>query len=300
MKSRSRCSAALEDRGVVALSGADANEFLQGIVTNNVEAVTERRAVYGALLTPQGKFLHDFFLFRIAETLYLDCEAARRDDLMRRLKMYRLRADVGIEDAGASLAVYALFGDGAAGALGIDETEGAASPFGGGAVYTDPRTASLGVRAALPPDRAASVLAEAGFADSAPDAYDSLRIGLGVPDGSHDMELEKSLPLEYGFDDLNGVDFEKGCFIGQEVTARMKRRGLVRKRLLPVDIDGGAPAPGAPVMRGDVEVGEMRASSGHSGLALLRLDRIAGDGAELTAGGARIAPHKPGWIHLPD
>lgn len=295
MSSRSGTWVALADRGLIAVAGADTRDFLQGVVTNDMETVSESRAVYAALLTPQGKYLHDFFVFRIGDVLYLDCEAARCDDLMRRLAVYRLRADVTIEDAGDAFAVYALFGAGVWSAAGIAPREGAAAPFGGGAAYADPRTAALGARAALPSDRAAAVLAGTGFAEADVAAYDGLRIRLGVPDGSHDMEPEKSLPLEYGLDDLNGVDFNKGCFIGQEVTARMKRRGLVRKRLLPVDIDGAPPAPGATVQRGDHEAGEIRAILDGAGLALLRLDRIAPEGPDLTAGGARITPHKPDW-----
>lgn len=295
-----RSFAALSGRGLIAVSGADAREFLQGVITNDIETVSQGRAVYAALLTPQGKYLHDFFIFQIGEVLYLDCEAARRDDLMRRLKMYRLRADVGIEDASGALAVYVLFGDGTAEAMGVAAAEGAASTVDGGIAYTDPRTAALGVRCALPADRAESVLAKAGFEQTDDVAYDALRIGLGVPDGSRDMELEKSLPLEYGLDDLNGVDFEKGCFIGQEVTARMKRRALVRKRLLPVEIDGAMPAPGAAVKRGDQEAGEIRAVSGDAGLALLRLDKLTADGPDLTADGARLIPYKPDWAILPD
>lgn len=298
MSSSSGTWVALPDRGLIAVTGADVCEFLQGIVTNDMETVTDSRAVYAALLTPQGKYLHDFFVFRIGGVLYLDCEAARRDDLMRRLAIYRLRADVALEDASDDFAVHALFGADVWDAAGIAPQEGFAAPFGGGAVYADPRTAALGARAALPPDRAARVLAEAGFAEADHATYDGLRIGLGIPDGSRDMDLEKSLPLEYGFDDLNGVDFEKGCFIGQEVTARMKRRNLVRKRLLPVGIDGAPPAPGTTVQCGDHDAGEMRAILDGAGLALLRLDRLAPDGPDLTAGGARITPHKPDWAEF--
>lgn len=298
MSSDSGTWVALADRGLIAVAGADACDFLQGIVTNDMDTVSDSRAVYAALLTPQGKYLHDFFVFRIGGVLYLDCEAARRDDLMRRLAIYRLRADIAIEDASDGFAVYALFGADMWDAAGIAPREGAAAPFGGGAAYADPRTTALGARAAVPSDRAVQVLAEAGFAEADHATYDRLRIGLGVPDGSRDMEPAKSLPLEYGLGDLNGVDFDKGCFIGQEVTARMKRRGLVRKRLLPIDIDGAPPAPGATVQRGDHEAGVIRAILDGAGLALLRLDRIAPEGPGLTAGGARITPHKPDWAEF--
>lgn len=297
---------ALAHRSLVSVSGPEARGFLQGIVTNDMDAVSPHRAVYAALFTPQGKYLHDFFVIQIGDTLTLDCEAARRDDLMRRLGIYRLRAQVTITDAGGGRAVYALFGAGALEAAGLDAAEGAAAPFGGGIAYTDPRNRALGARAVLAPDDAAVSLAGAGFAEADGAAYDRLRIGLGVPDGSRDMAVEKSFPLEFGLDDLNGVDFDKGCFVGQEVTTRMKRRGLVRKRLFPVVIEGAPPAPGTAVMQNDVEAGEVRTvmegvGSGGVGLALLRLDRLATDpstGPALTAGGARIVPHKPDWVNF--
>lgn len=286
---------ALEDRALVAVSGEDSRGFLQDLITADVTKVSPETAVHGALLTPQGKYLHDFFIFEIGGTLCLDCESDRRDDLLRRLGVYRLRAKVVIEAADDDLGVHALIGDGAAAALGLAAEPGRAATRDGGIVFVDPRLTTMGARAVLP---APAALEAAGFAAGDRAAYDALRLGLGVPDGSRDLVIEKALALENGFEELNGVDFDKGCYIGQEITARMKHRALVRKRLLPVAIDGPAPPTGTPVMRGAVEAGEMRSAADGRGLALLRLDHVAAaakDGPGLTAGNATLHPRKPDW-----
>jgi folate-binding protein YgfZ len=240
----------LDARGVLRVAGEDRQSFLQGIVSNDVAKAGPERALWSAFLTPQGKFLHEFFLAESGDAILLDCEAARLADLRRRLSIYKLRSKVTLEDASADLAVAVLFGPGALEALGLAETPGRAAPFAGGLAYVDPRLAALGARALLPRAEAAAALAAAGFAQGALADYDRLRISLGVPDGSRDLEVEKSILLENGFDELHGVDWNKGCYMGQELTARTKYRALIKKRLLPVEIDGPAPAPGTPITAG--------------------------------------------------
>ncbi len=273
----------LEDRAILEVSGEDARAFLQGLITNDIEKVSATEAVYAALLTPQGKYLFDFFIVANGDALWLDCEAAGRETLRRRLAMYRLRAKVEI-DAGLDHEVHAAIGDNAlAAARQIDTALS----------FADPRIAGLGARAIVAP-AARPDLTGAGLRAGARADYDRLRIRLGVPDGSRDLVPEKSFLLENGFEALNGVDFEKGCYVGQEVTARMKHRALVRKRLVPVRIEGAAPPEGAPVHRGEIEVGEMRSSSGALGLAMLRLEAIAAAGP-LRAGPARLTVERPEW-----
>ena len=280
--------APLADRAVIAVAGADAHGFLQGLVTNDVDRVAPDRAIYAALLTPQGRYLFDFFIVEIDGTLHLDCEAARRDELLRRLAMYRLRAKVSLASADG-LATIAAFGEGAVDALGLAENAGVARRFAGGVAYVDPRNAKAGVRVLAPPDAARAALEAAGFRDGQFSDYDTMRIAAGLPDSGRDMVAERALLLELGFEALNGVDFEKGCYVGQEVTTRMKRRDLVKKLLMPVMIEGRAPEPGTKILRGDVEAGELRSSGDGAGLALLRLDMVDG-GVALTAGEARIVP----------
>ena len=290
-----RTALILESRGILRASGADTRPFLQGMISNDIERLSASRALWSAFLTPQGKFLHEFFLSldpRDPEAILIECEAARRDDLKRRLTLYKLRSKVAIEDANDDFVAAVLFGPGTAGALGLPDEPGAAAGFAGGTAFMDPRLADLGARAVLPRATAQTALSDAGFGAAAPEDYDRLRISLGIPEGSRDLEVERSPLLENGFDELHGVDWDKGCFMGQELTARTKYRALIKKRLVPVEIEGPAPDPGTPVMRGDKDVGTMRSSADGIGLALLRLDALGG---ELSAGGAKLTPRKPAW-----
>jgi len=285
----------LTGRGVVAVGGAEARAFLQRIVTNDIDTVAPDRAVYAALLTPQGRFLHDFFVCQIGDSLFLDCEAARADDLARRLKVYRLRAPITIANESARYVAAALFGERALAVLQLAPEPGRAAAFGGGVVFVDPRLAALGARAVVPRGEVDPPAAR-GFQPTDESEYDRLRLAHGVPDGSRDLPVEDALLMEAGFDALNGLDWQKGCFIGQEVTARMRYRGLVKKRLLPVRLDGPAPEPGTPVMADGREVGIMRSGAGDRALALLRLEAVAAaaaGGAPLTAGGAALTAEVP-------
>lgn len=290
--------ALLMDRGLIAVEGEDAPTFLQGLVSNDVERVGVDRAVHAAFLTPQGKYLHDFFIIGIDGALVLECENERRDDLIERLSAYKLRSKVTLGAVAGEYVIAALFGDGALEALGLPQEEGRAVPFGGGVAYVDPRLAAAGARAVILRKRFVNVLQRHDFKAVPPADYETLRLSLGLPDGSRDMVVEKSILLENGFDELNGVDWDKGCFLGQELTARTKYRGLIKKRLMPVAIDGPLPAPGTPVMLDGKEVGEMRTGHQAIGLAMIRLEHLekaAGAGADFTAGEARLTPRKPDW-----
>jgi len=280
----------LEQRGVLAVAGPDRRNFLQGLVSNDVMKVGPERAVHAALLTAQGKYLHDFIMVERDEAIWLDAEADRLADLKRRLTMYRLRAKVGVAECPA-LGVAAAFGDGALAALGLPQDAGFARPAAGGVVLVDPRLAALGARIIGERTRLADL--PGGFAPADAAAYDLHRLLLGVPDGSRDLVPEKSILLEAGFDELHGVDWAKGCYVGQELTARTKYRGLIKKRLLPVQIDGPAPPPGTVVTAAGKEAGEMRSSQDGIGLALLRLDALD---QPLAAAAARLTPRRPGWM----
>tara|TARA_R110001592_G_scaffold126059_6_gene336610 strand:+ start:3469 stop:4368 length:900 start_codon:yes stop_codon:yes gene_type:complete len=287
----------LEDRGVLAISGDDARTFLQGLISNDINKVSATHAIHAALLTPQGKYLHDFFITEApGGGLLMDCERARLEDLAKRLKLYKLRAKVTIEDQSDAWLVAALPG----GTGTPDADAGAAAVKDGGVLYTDPRLAALGARAILPADSADATLTGLGLSAGDRAAYDLLRLDLGVPDGSRDMVVDKSILLESGFDELNGVDWKKGCYMGQELTARTKYRGLIKKRLLPVEIEGALPEAGTPITLDGKEVGEVRstaaAGSGGRGLALIRLEHL--EAGPFEAAGAKVTPRKPDWAVL--
>lgn len=285
----------LEDRAVLAVGGPERASFLQGLVSNDTAQVGSERAVYAALLTAQGKYLHDFMLAECGDAIWIEAEAARLADLKRRLTLYRLRAKVTLAER-PDLAVAAVF-DGAA--LGLPPQPGAARRLGDGIAFTDPRLAALGARLIAPREALRRVLTDSGLARTEFAEYDRLRLGLGIPDGSRDLLPDKSILLEAGFDELNGVDWNKGCYIGQELTARTKYRGLIKKRLFPVAIDGPAPAPGTMVTQDGRDAGEMRSSRDGIGLALLRLEAVA-KGERLVAGDTVIKPLTPEWMQLPE
>ena len=269
-------AAYLEDRGVVRVSGEDAPSFLQGLLTNDVQTLKPGEARYAGLLTPQGKILFDMIVVRVEsgsdDALLIDCAAAQAADLAKRLGFYKLRAKVAIANESEGLGVVALWGENR-------ETPPNA------VVYVDPRDRRLGRRAILP-------RAEAGaFGTESVATYEALRIDAVAPKGGVDFAYGDAFPNDANLDLMHGVDFGKGCYVGQEVVSRMKHRGTGRKRVARVTLAADAPPPGTPVLDGELPVGTLGSSSGREALALLRLDRVeeakvAGRG--LTAGGVGL------------
>jgi tRNA-modifying protein YgfZ len=277
----------LDDRGVLRVGGPERIAFLQGLITNDVATIEPGTARYAWLLTAQGRFLHEMIVRDDGDSLLLDVESARRADLLKRLGRFRLRAKVELADVSQDFTVWAAWGA-APGAAG----EGPAWEWPGLAmVHPDPRLASLGWRALLPTGADA-------HATATRDDWDLHRLALGVPDGSRDCPVEEALAVESDLDLLQGVAWDKGCYVGQELTARTHFRGLVKKRLAPVRIAGAAPAFGSVLVdRDGKEQGEMRSSNGDRGLALLRLDAIR-TGAVLTGGDATLTVERPDWLTL--
>ena len=295
----------LPARGVIGIEGSDAREFLQNLVSNDVRRLARDHALYALLLTAQGKFLHDFFLAEAADggaAISLDCEGDRVADLLRRLTLYRLNADVVLGDISERHVVAAAFGPGTAEAIGLAGSPGSAAAFAGGIAFVDPRLAALGVRAILPRATAESELAAAGFVPAEAGTWDRLRLAHGVPDGSRDIEIERTFPLEAGLDALHGIDYGKGCYIGQELTARTHYRGTVRKRLFPVTVEGPLPEPGTEVRLGDASAGEIRSGRDGAAIALLRIEHVEQSQAEntpFTAGGSTLRALRPDWFAPP-
>jgi tRNA-modifying protein YgfZ len=268
--------AALPERGVIEVGGEDRANFLQGLVSNDVTQAIPGRSVWAALLTPQGKWLADFFILADGDRLLLDCERALTPLLLQRLARFRLRSKVTLR-AAEEFSVYAAWGG--------TPTE---TPTRQAVVAPDPRLPEAGWRLVSATPLPATVFE----AD-----WDRHRLALGLPDGSRDLEAEKTILLEAGFDELNGVSWTKGCYMGQELTARTKYRGLVKRRLVPVAVSGGLPPPGTPVLRNAVDVGTMRSGRDQSGLAVLRIDALHDT---LTCGGATLTPRVPAWMALPE
>lgn len=279
----------LPKRGLISLTGEDRFSFLQGMISNDVEPVKNGKAVWAAYLSPQGKYRHDFFVVPYGDALLLDCEGGDRlMDLGTSLRRHVLRAEVALGMGPRDACIVAW---------GKDMP--AVPEVSGGIVFTDPRHDAMGVRVFAPLDKARSALTALGFTETDWEAWDRHRIKLGVPDGSRDLVPDKSILLENGFDELNGIDWDKGCYVGQELTARTRYRGLVKKRLLPVTIVGPSPDEGTQVLANGKDAGTLFSVSGQIGLALLRVAALK-EQAPLEANDARLYPEYPDWFTLPD
>ena len=302
-------TAHLSDRGVVRVSGADARPFLDGLVTCDLDKVGPDRPRFGALLTPQGKLLFDFLLFEAPQDagggFYLDCLRFMAPDLAKRLGFYKLRAKVAVEDLSETLAVVAGWGD----APKPDDAIGL--------VGDDPRLKALGWRAIVAAEDAAALAsppggeaesreARPGEGESATPghgAYHAHRIALGVPEGGKDFLFNDTFPHEALMDQLNGIDFDKGCYIGQEVVSRMQHRGTARTRIVPVVYEDGFTAePWSEVTAGERRLGKVGTGANGRGLVMIRLDRAAdalAAGETIRAGGMPVRIEKPGFIGFP-
>jgi len=275
-------AAFLDDRAVIAISGPEARPFLQGLVTNDVATgLAPGSGLYTALLSPQGKILFDFFVTEGDGALLLDVARDSAEALLRRLKMYRLRAKVEIE-ARPQLGVF----------LNLKgHPSNRPTPYAERAVsFTDPRSPELGVRSI-------GAIAEMPANLPGPHAYHQRRLNLGVPEAG-DFGTEKIFALDAGLDELNGVSFTKGCYVGQELTSRMKHRSTARKRILGVEGKTALPAAGTTIRRGGADIGEMLSSSGMQGFALVRLDRLDESSDDILAGEIPVALTKPAWLGL--
>jgi len=281
-------AALLPDRGVVKVAGAEARTFLNGLLTTDVTKVSPEQARFGALLTPQGKIIVDCIVAEAPAAdgggFFLDCPRALAPGLVEKLNFYKLRAKVTCEDLSEVLGVMAVWD-------GTGATEY-------GLIYSDPRLPALGQRVMLPPHLAKETAADLGAEVFEAQAYEAHRIAQGVPRGGVDFIYGDAFPHATDMDQLEGVDFDKGCYVGQEVVSRMEHRGTARNRVVPIDASNFAPDAGVPVMAGDRQVGITGSHAGNRGLAMLRLDRVAdarAAGTPLTAGGVAIEPRKPDW-----
>ena len=255
--------ARLDSRALIRVSGPDARSFLHNLLTQDVETLKDGEMRFGALLSPPGRLLFDLFLIGETDAVLLDVAAERREALMQRLSMYKLRAQVEVV---------------------VDDRPVFASwPEVATEFVVDPRLSELGGRA-YGGDPASSAT-EANYA--------AHRLALGAPDPFADAGSDRTYPIEANFDLLNGIDFRKGCFVGQETTSRMKRRGTIKNRMLPLSFDGPPPAFGAEVLNGERRAGEALSGTTNAAMALMRLDRSEG---ELMVDGRTARAWRPGWM----
>jgi folate-binding protein YgfZ len=279
--------ALLPDRGVVSVTGEDAGKLLQGVITNDMGLLELQPALHAGLLTPQGKILFDFFVVRASDGFLLETARDKAAALADRLMLYKLRAKADIRDVSSDYSVAAIWG-------------GAYVPHGHGTaplLFADPRLAGVGSRELV------TIGSDWALANEQTDSatqgeYHAHRIGLGVPEGGKDYAFGDAFPHEALFDQLNGVSFTKGCYVGQEVVSRMQNRGTARKRVVPVVSDLALPEPGAAITAGGVEIGTLGSIAGARGLALLRLDRaaeFADRGETLRAGDVPVRIALPSW-----
>jgi len=277
----------LTNRALLKLTGSEAQAFLQNLVSNDLSNLSSDKAVYTALLTPQGKFLFDFFVIDSGDALLIDTDAGRAGELLKRLTMYKLRSDVSIEDFSAEYAVFAVYGG-----------DAPHPAIEGGISAADPRLAALGTRVYGPINLSQELSAK--FSEAPATEYETHRLSFGVPEGPSDIQVEKNFLLEANFEELNGVSFSKGCYIGQELTARTKYRAKIRKRLFQFTFDGDIEV-GTPITASDKEIAIVTSFQKPFGLAMTRLDafaKAAEDGTTLQPKGLKL--FKPNYVILPE
>ena len=277
--------AILARRGVVAVSGPDAETFLNDLATADVSRAGPGQAIFAGLLTPQGKILFDFIVFRDGERFLFDLPRGLAADFVKRLGFYKLRAKITVADVSTDSQVLAVWGP-----EGVHHIDGVAAP--------DPRLAALGWRVIAPADQPPVL---SGFAAGTQADYDAHRIPLGIPEGGIDFAFGDAFPHDTDMDQLSGVDFGKGCYIGQEVVSRMEHRGTARRRVVIARAKGALPPVGAEVTAGGKALGLLGSSAGDCALALLRLDRAKDAidaGTPITAGDATLTLSLPGWARF--
>lgn len=273
----------LPERGVLEISGSERKPFLQGLVTSDINELTPQHSLYAGLLSPQGKYLFDFFLVENSDSILLDCHKDQLTSLTARLTMYRLRSDVEIHDQSSDWKVYTQIGKSDSG-LPAGETHQQAN---GSLVFVDPRLAHMGTR----------ILTQVSQVTDQPfRSYDQHRLRLGVPDGPRDLVTDKTFWLESNAAELNGVSFTKGCYVGQEMTARMHHRTTLKKRVLPVKASRELPSNGTAITAEGKSVGEIRSSDGMQGIAYLRLEHLYNE--HLLCGEFPITVSVPEWLSL--
>lgn len=264
----------LAHRAVIKISGNDAATFLQGLITNDIHKATEQNPLYALMLTPQGKYLYDFFIAKRDGEYFLDVSSTYKNDIIKRLSMYKLRSDVAISDISTQYECAILMGEALTKEIDNDE-KGSIRPFCKGTAYIDPRNPQLGARAFIERENHYQSFEAKEFSAADISTYEEARISLAIADGDHDMISGESFPLDFGMDTLGAIDFKKGCYVGQEVTARVHHKSSPKKAIYRVrSVAGNLPQAGTAISYDGKKLGELRSAIEKNGLALLRKDDV--------------------------
>jgi folate-binding protein YgfZ len=286
----------LDHRQILKISGDDALTFLQGLICNDVRLLTQQKPIYAAFLTPQGKFLEDLLITLFQSDIWMDSFKESFEDFKKKLTLYKLRQKITLQPID-SHQIYAIWGENWLLPFEFADNQNVLE-INNGIIFKDPRINTIGGRAYLEND---SFLKQHSFMEKPLTDYDEHRMKLGIPDGARDMQPEKAILLENGFDDMGAIDWEKGCYLGQELTARTKYRGLVRKRLLPFSYDGTTPMIGDVVHAQENIAGEIKSVSLNVGLGLFRLeylkDLINNNGV-IKSSRTIVHPYIPKWMNI--
>lgn len=283
--------AVLEGRGILRLGGADRFEFLQGLISNDIYKLKQEKAIYTLLLSPQGKFQYDFFVINVGEELWLEGRFERLEELKKRLQLFKLKSAITL-DLGGDQTILAFWGNTNLNVeyLQVGPENEPYSPYP--IIFKDPRLPDLGFRVIVPTAQPASLPKDWTLVQETD--YRHLCLKLGVP-GEADMPIDKAIPLECGMDELHAIDWNKGCYMGQELTARTRYRGLIRKRLIPCSYEGDL--TDTVVQKNNKEVGEIRSHNSHIAMVLLRLETLQEEGI-LQCGMATLKPCVPHWMRF--
>lgn len=284
----------LADRGILKISGPDRFAFFQGLVTNDLAQLTNEKSLYSLFLTAQGKHFFDLFFLVVGDEWWVEADRSRLEELKKRLSLYKLRSNVSF-NIDLNHHIYSLYGRDVAQFFDLPLEEGQTRQVPLGIIYVDPRLADLGLRMVINEGSLDKVSQDQRLTMVDSQEYCYHRYGLGVPESFKELLVDKSIPLENGMDELKAINWEKGCYMGQELTSRTRYRGLVRKRLFPVTINCPVDID-MPIMAGEAEVGQWRGVYRDRGLALIRLEAV---NKPLTCGKAEICVNYPRWMQLP-
>lgn len=279
----------LENRALIHMKGADAETLLQGLITFDMERLKTNDSGFGALLTPQGKVLFDFIILPMGDGFLFDTLAGAGSDLLKRMSMYKLRSDVQLEDVSDAYSVLAF----------VPSSPDDALPKLSDPIVSDPRHVGLGYRAYVPVADVDVVLAKANVSLDTSSSYTAKRVELAIPEAPVDYKYADVFPHDINLDQMHGVGFDKGCFVGQEVVSRVKHRGTARKRIVIVSSDDKLPEPGTDIQSENKSIGTLGSVADNKGLAMVRLDKVNDvleEGRNINAGDVRVTPALPDWV----